>query len=76
MPASSPTRITCAVRCTYTNTPDEHFWIGRHLEQAQVLIASAGSGHGFKFASVIREALAQLLISGRSGFDLSLFRRR
>ncbi len=76
MRASSPTRIASPVRCLCTNTPDEHFWIDRHPEQAQVLIASTCSGHGFKFASATGEALAQLLISGRSGFDLSLFRRR
>jgi sarcosine oxidase len=62
--------------CTYTNTPDEHFWIDRHPEQPQVLIASPCSGHGFKFSSVIGEVLAELLISGQSRFDLSLFRRR
>jgi sarcosine oxidase len=62
--------------CTYTNTPDEHFWIDRHPKHAQVLIASPCSGHGFKFSSVIGEALAELLIGGHSRFDLSLFRRR
>jgi len=62
--------------CTYTNTPDEHFWIDRHPEQPQVMIASPCSGHGFKFSSVIGEMLAELLISGQSRFDLSLFRKR
>jgi sarcosine oxidase len=62
--------------CTYTNTPDEHFWIDRHPELPRVLIASPCSGHGFKFSSVIGEALAELVISGQSRFDLSLFRRR
>jgi sarcosine oxidase len=62
--------------CTYTNTPDEHFWIDRHPEQPQVMIASPCSGHGFKFAGVIGEVLAELLFSGQSRFDLSLFRKR
>ena len=62
--------------CTYTNTPDEHFWIDRHPEQPQVMIASPCSGHGFKFSSVIGEVLAELLIGGQSRFDLSLFRKR
>jgi len=62
--------------CMYTNTPDEHFWIDRHPGHAQVLIASPCSGHGFKFSSVIGEALADLLVSGHSRFDLSEFRRR
>jgi sarcosine oxidase len=62
--------------CMYTNTPDEHFWIDRHPQHPQVLIASPCSGHGFKFSSVIGEVLAELLIDGRSRFDLSLFRQR
>lgn len=62
--------------CTYSNTIDEHFWIDRLPEQPQVLVASPCSGHGFKFASVIGEVLADLLIDGSSRFDLDLFRRR
>ena len=62
--------------CLYTNTPDEHFWIDRHPAHPQVLIVSPCSGHGFKFASVIGEIVADSLIEGRSRFDLSLFRSR
>jgi sarcosine oxidase len=62
--------------CLYTNTPDEHFWIDRHPQHAQVLVASACSGHGFKFSPTIGEALADLLIDGRSRADLSRFVRR
>ena len=68
--------LRAATVCLYTNTPDEHFWIDRHPQHGNVLIASPCSGHGFKFAPVIGEALADLLIDGRSRFDLSLFRRR
>ena len=62
--------------CLYTNTPDEHFWIDRHPLHEQVLIASPCSGHGFKFASVIGEIIADSLVDGRSRFDLSLFLAR
>jgi sarcosine oxidase len=62
--------------CMYTNTSDEHFWIDHHPQYANVLIASPCSGHGFKFASVIGEVLAELLLGGTARFDLSLFRRR
>jgi sarcosine oxidase len=65
-----------AAACLYTNTPDEHFWIDRHPQHDNVLIASPCSGHGFKFASVIGEVLADLATRGRSSFDLSLFRSR
>jgi sarcosine oxidase len=62
--------------CMYTNTPDEHFLIDRHPEHAQVLIASPCSGHGFKFASALGETVADLLTTGRTRFDLSLFGMR
>jgi sarcosine oxidase len=39
-----------------------------------VLVSSPCSGHGFKFASAIGEAHADLLTSGRSRFDLTPFR--
>jgi sarcosine oxidase len=60
--------------CLYTNTPDHHFLIDFHPQHPQVVIASPCSGHGFKFASAIGEVLADLLLTGRSDFDLSLFR--
>jgi sarcosine oxidase len=65
-----------AVACLYTNTPDEHFWIDRHPLHANVLVASPCSGHGFKFASVIGEILADLATRGSASFDLSVFRTR
>jgi len=65
-----------ATVCVYTNTPDEHFWLDRHPTHSQVLIASPCSGHGFKFASVIGEVLADLATTGQSAFDLGLFRAR
>ncbi len=75
LPEADGALLSTAV-CMYANTPDEHFWIDRHPEHAQVLIASACSGHGFKFSSVIGEVLAELLVDGRSRFDLALFARR
>lgn len=72
--ANGPLRS--ATVCLYTNTPDHHFLIDRHPEYPQVWLASPCSGHGFKFSSAIGEVLAQLLISGKSRFDLSLFRHR
>jgi sarcosine oxidase len=68
--------LRSATVCLYTNTPDEHFWIDRHPEHPQVLIASPCSGHGFKFSSVIGEILKDLICGKATGFDLSLFRHR
>ena len=43
--------------CLYTNTPDESFVLERH---GRIVVGSACSGHGFKFAPVVGERLAAL----------------
>jgi sarcosine oxidase len=67
-------RLVEARVCLYTNTPDGHFVIDRHPAAPQVLIASACSGHGFKFAPAVGEAVADLVTDGGGRFDLSPFR--
>jgi sarcosine oxidase len=49
--------------CMYTNSPDHNFIIDRHPQHANVTIACGFSGHGFKFASVIGEILADLAMA-------------
>jgi len=73
MPAIDTTPHATAV-CLYTTTPDTHFLLDFHPDHPQVLLASLCSGHGFKFSSAFGEILADLLLEGRSRFDLSLFR--
>ena len=48
----------------YTLTPDRHFVIDVHPRHPQVAVACGFSGHGFKFASVVGEVLADLAESG------------
>lgn len=60
--------------CLYTNTPDDHFLIDTHPAHPEVVIASPCSGHGFKFASVIGEVLADLATGASPAFDLTPFR--
>lgn len=62
-----------SVVCMYTNTPDGHFLIDRHPEHPQVLLVSPCSGHGFKFSAAVGEAVADLVLDGRSKLDLSFF---
>ena len=45
-------------------TPDNHFIIDRHPKHPGLVYASACSGHGFKFAPVIGEVLADLALEG------------
>jgi sarcosine oxidase len=52
--------------CMYTNTPDANFILDRLAGHSNVVVASACSGHGFKFSSVIGEILADLVIDGET----------
>lgn len=60
--------------CMFTNTPDRHFIIDLHPAYPQVSFAAGFSGHGYKFASVIGEIMADLAERGRSRHDIELFR--
>lgn len=63
--------IVAVKTCLYTNTPDEDFIID-HLPgyEGNVTIACGFSGHGFKFASVIGEALADLSTAGTTALPI------
>jgi sarcosine oxidase len=50
--------------CLYTNSPDGHFIVDRHPAGGRAVIACGFSGHGFKFASVMGEVLADLATVG------------
>jgi sarcosine oxidase len=59
--------------CIYTKTPDEDFVIDLSPEDLRIVIASPCSGHGYKFASVIGEVLADLAVQGETRHDISRF---
>lgn len=56
--------------CLYTNTPDEHFLLGAVPGRDGIFVAGGFSGHGFKFAPVVGEALADLVIGGVTGLPI------
>jgi sarcosine oxidase len=64
-------RPIASTTCLYTNTPDMNFAVGLHPREPRVVVVSACSGHGFKFASVLGEAVADLVTEGRSAHDIS-----
>lgn len=66
-------RCVDAKVCLYTTTPDEHFVIDWHPDSDRVLLVSPCSGHGFKHSAALGEALSELVLEGRCGFDLSTF---
>ncbi len=56
--------------CLYSNTPDLNFAVGLHPDDPRVVVVSACSGHGFKFASVLGEVGADLATDKKPGFGL------
>lgn len=59
--------------CLYTNTPDHHFVIGAHPAHDNVLLVSACSGHGFKFAPALAEIVTSAVLDGPSTLTPGLF---
>ncbi len=66
--------VTSASACMYTVTPDHHFVIDLHPRHSHVVLAAGFSGHGFKFASVVGEVLADLAEGGRTPLPIGMFR--
>lgn len=62
-----------AQTCLYTTTPDENFILGAHPHVKNCTIACGFSGHGFKFAPVVGEVLADLAITGATSHPIALF---
>lgn len=67
-------RFMVAKTCLYTNTPDEHFVITTHPVYRQVAVAAGFSGHGYKFASVVGEIMADLATTGHTRHPIDLFK--
>jgi sarcosine oxidase len=59
--------------CMYTVTPDRHFVVDLHPRWPQVALACGFSGHGFKFAPVVGEVIADLVERGSTSHDIGLF---
>jgi sarcosine oxidase len=73
MPAADG-RLRTSLVCLYTNTPDDEFVIDRHPAAPGVAFASACSGHGFKFAPLVGNILADLVVDGSTEWDIEAFR--
>jgi glycine/D-amino acid oxidase-like deaminating enzyme len=61
--------------CVYGDTRDAHFWIARHPQRPNLTVATGGSGHGFKFAPVLGELIADAVL-GRANRFTHKFRWR
>ena len=67
------TSIRESAVCLYTNTPDHDFIIDTGDGMPDVVVVSACSGHGFKFASAIGDIAARMVLGEDAGTDLSHF---
>lgn len=52
-------------RCLYSDTRDGHFWIDRHPELKNLVVAAGGSGHGFKMAPVLGAMITDVATGGK-----------
>jgi len=71
LPKHNPRPVKMA-RCLYTVTPDENFLIRASAVHDRVLLFSACSGHGFKYAPVFGE-LAEEWLNGKPSRELQNF---
>ncbi|HEX3620482.1 MAG TPA: FAD-dependent oxidoreductase [Candidatus Udaeobacter sp.] len=57
-PALADAPIVYSRICMYCDTHDGHFWIARDPDRQGLVIAAGDCGHGFKFAPVLGEIIA------------------
>src|SRR5947208_5475362 len=74
-PALADAPIVNTRICLYCDTSDGHFWIAPDPERPGLIVATGDSGHGFKFAPVLGEIIADAA-EGKSNPLLEKFRWR
>lgn len=65
-----------AKACMYSLTPDEHFVVDHHPQDANAILCGGFSGHGFKFAPVVGEIAADLALDGGSRHEIGFLSLR
>ena len=66
--------VSYAKVCLYTNTPDEDFILDAVPGLPHTFIVAGLSGHGFKFAPLLGQILADLAADNLMRYDLTRFR--
>jgi sarcosine oxidase len=74
IPGLADARVREARVCIYNNTPDDDFIIDWHPQLDGVLVVTGFSGHGFKFGPAIGRIATELLMTGRTSFNIDRFR--
>lgn len=75
LPGLRPLAVRSSV-CMYTHTPDHHFLVDRHPEHANVVLGAGFSGHGFKFTSILGQALVDLALDGHTDLPIGFLSLR
>ncbi len=75
LPGLAKAPLVYTRRCLYADTLDEHLWIDRHPDLEGLTVATGGSGHGFKFAPILGDLIADAL-DGKENDWLARFRWR
>ncbi|MCA9198297.1 MAG: N-methyl-L-tryptophan oxidase [Planctomycetales bacterium] len=60
--------------CLYTMSPDQHFLVDHLSELPGTVFAAGLSGHGFKFATVLGQALTELAMDGGTDLPIQFLR--
>jgi sarcosine oxidase len=58
--------VVAAATCLYTMSPDGHFLVGTRRGTQRTHFAAGLSGHGFKLAPALGDALCDLALHGRT----------
>ena len=74
-PALADAPIVHSRVCMYCDTHDGHFWIARDPDRPGLVIAAGDCGHGFKFAPVLGQIIADA-VEGKPDPILQKFRWR
>jgi sarcosine oxidase len=67
-------KLNAATTCLYTMAPDGDFIIDQLPGEPRIIVASPCSGHGFKFAPLIGDIVAELATTGATTRDIARFR--
>lgn len=68
--------VAHAATCLYTMSPDEHFIVGTRRGCRRIHFAAGLSGHGFKLAPALGDALADLALRGRTDLPIDFLSPR
>ena len=65
-PSLASARIVGSRVCLYSDTADQHLWIAPFTGRPGLVVASGDSGHAFKFAPVLGDFIADVVLEDES----------